>query len=149
MEAIANNTGFSIYHDVVINATNKEVFDRIVEPEHLKNWWPLSCSGKPKMNEIYNFYFDEEYDWYGKVINIQPLSSFHIKMEKSDPDWDPTSFGFDLEEIKSGVQLKFWHEGWPKCNTHFKRSSYCWAMLLNGLKNYTEKGIIVPFSERE
>jgi len=70
-------------------------------------------------------------------------------MTKSDQDWDPTSFGFDLEDIENGVLVKFWHKGWPECNHHFRRSSFCWAMLLNGLKNYVEKGIIKPFKERE
>jgi hypothetical protein len=70
-------------------------------------------------------------------------------MTVSDQDWDPTSFGFDLFEIEEGIQLRFYHIDWPQCNAHFRRSSFCWAMLLNGLKNYVEKGIIVPFEERE
>ncbi|MEQ8573885.1 MAG: SRPBCC domain-containing protein, partial [Fulvivirga sp.] len=74
---------------------------------------------------------------------------FHIKMTDADEDWNPTSFGFDLTELEGGVDVKFWHVGWPECNHHFRRSSYCWAILLQGLKNYIEKGIIIPFEERE
>jgi hypothetical protein len=70
-------------------------------------------------------------------------------MTDSDEDWDPTSFGFDLEPQEAGTAVKFWHKGWPTLNHHFRRSSYCWAILLQGLKNYVEKGIIVPFEERE
>tara|TARA_R110000868_G_scaffold37111_5_gene131410 strand:+ start:37882 stop:38343 length:462 start_codon:yes stop_codon:yes gene_type:complete len=140
---------YAIYHNLVINASIKEVFKRIIEPDHLINWWPLKCTGTPQLGAIYNFYFDESYDWFGKVIQIEPETSFHIKMTDSDSDWNPTTFGFDLEELKSGVQVKFWHVGWPECNTHFKRSSYCWAMLLNGLKNYTEQEIVIPFEQRD
>ena len=141
--------GYEIYHDLVINAPVGDIFTRLTKPEHLVNWWPLRCSGSPELDAEYNFYFDEAYDWYGKVIKVKENQSFHIKMTDSDSDWNLTSFGFDLEETDQGVQVRFRHIGWPECNAHFKRSSYCWAMLLNGLKNYTERGSIVPFSERD
>jgi uncharacterized protein YndB with AHSA1/START domain len=140
---------YSIHHDLLIKAPIHKIFEAITEPEHLINWWPLKCEGIPKENEDYNFFFASEYNWYGKVIKLEKNKSFYIKMTKSDADWDPTSFGFDLEQQKGDVLIKFWHVGWPECNAHFRRSSYCWAMLLNGLKNYVEKGIVVPFKERE
>lgn len=140
---------YSIYHELVINAPINKIYEAITEPRHLVNWWPLRCEGKPNEGEIYNFFFTSEYDWYGKVIKSEKEKSFQIKMTKSDADWDSTSFGFDLEQNKTNVLVNFWHIGWPECNAHFKRSSFCWAILLNGLKNYLEKGIIVPFEERE
>lgn len=139
----------AIYHDLWINASAPAVFESITSPKHLVNWWPLRCSGSPKLDTEYNFYFTPEYDWYGRVIQSEPNRAFHIKMTKSDEDWDPTSFGFDLEPLEGGVQLQFWHKDWPVCNHHFRRSSYCWAILLQGLKNYMEKGVIVPFEDRE
>lgn len=72
----------------------------------------------------------------------------HYKMTQSDAGWDATSFGFDLKNIEDGVQVKFWHINWPECNTEYRQSSFCWAMLLKGLKEYLEKGIIIPFDER-
>ena len=145
---IKTNKSFAIYHDLMIIASLEKVFEAVTEPEHLVNWWPLKCSGRPEMGAEYNFYFTPEYDWLGRVIEYSQNRSFHIKMTKSDADWDPTSFGFDLEAIDENVQLNFWHVGWPECNADFKRSSFCWAMLLNGLKNYLEKEVIVPFEER-
>ena len=141
--------GHSIYHDLAISAPINKVFQAITSPEHLINWWPLKCKGNPRINTEYNFYFTSEYDWYGKVIEVTENKSFYIKMTKSDVDWDPTAFGFDLEQSANNVLVKFWHIGWPECNIQFRRSSFCWAMLLNGLKNYLEKGIIIPFEERE
>ena len=146
---IESNKGFSIYHDLVINAPISKVFKAITEPEHLKNWWPLKCSGNPEIGGKYNFYFAPEYDWYGQVIQFNSNRTFHIKMIKSDSNWNPTTFGFDLEKFDESVQIKFWHTGWPVCNSHFRRSSFCWAMLLNGLKNYAERGVVIPFEERE
>lgn len=142
-------TTYNIHHDLFLETSTEKVFQAISQAEHLINWWPLQCSGQPKMGESYNFYFAPEYDWYGEVVKCVPGQHFHIKMTKSDEDWTATSFGFDLTEAVGGVQLSFWHVGWPACNAEYRQSSYCWAILLKGLKDYVEKGIIVPFEERE
>lgn len=138
----------TIYHNFDITGKLNKVYRSIVEPEHLMNWWPMHCSGKPEKDEVYNFFFGPEYDWYGQVVHIKQNESFYIKMTNADSDWDPTTFGFDLEEQNGRVRVRFYHSGWPTCNEHFKTASFCWAILLNGLKNYVEKGIVVPFEER-
>lgn len=140
--------GYNILHNLVIQCPKKQVFDAVSLPKHLNNWWTLRCTGKPELGAQYHLFFTDEYDWYGKVSKYEQESSFHISMTKSDLDWDQTTFGFDLEEIKSGTLIRFGHTNWPNCNDHFRTASYCWAMLLNGLKNYLEKGIILPFEER-
>jgi len=144
-----SEVGFAIYHDLVINSSLSEVFQAVSEPNHLINWWPKRCTGNPEIGSDYNFYFALEYDWHGKVTEYLPNTAFYVKMTKSDSDWDPTTFGFDLEELEGGVQVKFWHIGWPECNAHYRTSSFCWAILLNGLKKYVEKGEVIPFEERE
>lgn len=103
---------YSICHDLLISASVKEIFNAICLPEHLNNWWTLRCSGNPEEGAEYNFYFAEEYDWYGVVSNCEPDQSFYIKMTKADADWNPTSFGFDLAKIDGGVKLQFWHKDW-------------------------------------
>lgn len=139
----------NIFHDLTIHSDVHQVFDAISSPMHLINWWPLRCAGKPELGAVYNFYFDEEFDWYGKVIRFEENRAFHIAMTKSDEDWENTSFGFDLVEIEEGkTKLEFWHKNWPKNNDHFRRSSFCWALLLNGLKGYVENKVIIPFEKR-
>ncbi len=140
--------GHSIYHDLVISASAERVFHAISLPEHLNNWWTLKCTGNPEEGAVYNLYFAPEYDWLGEVTKMVSNASFHIKMTRSSEDWMTTIFGFDLEEEKGGVRLRFSHLGWMACNEEFRNSSFCWALLLNALKNYIEKGVIVPFAER-
>ena len=140
---------FAIYHNLTIQSKPQKVFDGISRPEHLNNWWTKKCSGTPKLGEVYNFFFTEDYDWYGKVTQCETNKRFYISMTESDADWNSTTFGFELEPLNGGTLLSFSHKGWPKCNAHFKKSSFCWAILLSGLKNYLEKGIIVPFEKRE
>ena len=145
-----NTKSYHIYHNLLINTSAKKLFKAVSKPEELVNWWPLKCSGEEQLNAVYNLNFTDTYNWFGKVITYKPNLAFHIQMTQSITDWNPTSFGFDIEEISDNkVQLHFWHKNWQECNTEFKQSSFCWAMLLNGLKNYVEKGIIIPFEERE
>ncbi len=137
-----------IHHELFIESSPEKTYMAITQPKHLINWWPLACDGKPEEGETYNFNFTDVYDWYGIVLKAEKNKSFHIKMTKSDKNWTPTSFGFDLQELNSGVNLRFWHMGWPKLNKEFRQSSYCWALLLKSLKDYLEKNIIIPFEER-
>ncbi len=142
------NSGFSIYHNLLIKASAKKVFDAISLPEHLNNWWSLKSSGEPKSGTIYNLNFTDAYNWYGQVSEVKENESFFIQMTDADDDWNPTTFGFAMEEKENGTYVRFSHTGWPEENDHLKHSSFCWAILLNGLKNYVEKGIIIPFEER-
>lgn len=140
---------FSIYHDFTINASVEKVFDAVSIPEGLNKWWPLKSSGQPELGIEYNLNFTDEYNWYGKVSKVIKNQSFFIKMTTSSDDWISTTFGFELEAKGEATLVKFSHTGWLNCNAEYRNSSFCWAMLLNGLKNYLEKGIIIPFEERE
>ena len=140
---------YTIYHDLVIEASASTVFDAVSTPSKLINWWPLICTGEEKLNAEYNLNFTDTYNWFGKVVSYKPNTAFHFQMTESNEDWNPTSFGFDIEEISTNkIQLHFCHTNWQTCNAEFKQSSFCWALLLNGLKSYAEKGIIIPFEER-
>ncbi|WP_299120174.1 SRPBCC domain-containing protein [uncultured Winogradskyella sp.] len=138
----------SIYFNFIIKSDKESVYKAVSEPEHLVNWWPLKCSGTPQVGKEYNFNFTDEYDWYAEVKSCKQWDHIHYKMTKSDDDWNPTTFGFNLKQKDKGICLNFFHKDWPECNNHFKHSSFCWAMLLKGLKDYLEKGIIIPFEER-
>lgn len=149
-DVITKPKGHSIYHDLVVAAPPDLVFSAITDPDQLIDWWPLRCTGQAEKGASYNFFFSPEYDWHAEVTKVVAKEAFHVRMTEADADWSPTSFGFDLKETENGqTQLAFWHVGWPACNAHFRRSSFCWAILLQGLKNYVEKGIVVPFAERE
>ena len=139
---------FNIYHNVFIQADSADLFKAISEPKYLVNWWPLRCSGKCELNEEYNLFFTEEYDWLAKIEELRIDHFIQFKMIKSDPDWDSTFFRFELIVQENGTLLEFSHCNWPKNNHHFRRSSYCWAILLKGLKDYLEQGSIVPFEKR-
>jgi uncharacterized protein YndB with AHSA1/START domain len=138
----------AIYHNFIIEAAPEKVFKAVTDPRLFENWWPLRCTGTPAMGEEYNFVFEEPYNWVAAISKFELNRSVYYKMTKSDPDWDPTTFGFELKEHEKGTYLAFFHKDWPQANDHMKYSSFCWAMLLNGLKNYLENGQIIPFEQR-
>lgn len=140
---------YSIQHDLIIEASRQSVFDAFCLPEHLNNWWTLKSSGQPIFGAEYNLNFTDKYNWYCKVSKVELNESFYLKMIKSDEDWNPTTFGIQLSDTENGTLVEFSHTGWENNNHEFRHSSFCWALLLKGLKNYLEKGIILPFEERD
>ncbi len=139
---------FQIHHCLFIDASPEKVFDAVTQPKHLNNWWTLTCEGRPAAGNKYNFYFGDEYNWFGKVSKCKANEQFFIAMTQSSLGWETTTFGFELKPHKRGTTVYFSHVGWQQQDEHFKITSFCWAMLLNGLKQYMEKGIIIPFNER-
>ncbi|MGS2726808.1 SRPBCC family protein [Psychroserpens sp. BH13MA-6] len=137
-----------IFFDFYIKASKKDVFDAFTLPDHLNNWWTLKSSGAPLLGTTYNLNFTDKYDWYAEVSEVEIGTHFYLKMLESDSDWDPTTFGISLEEKNERTLLKFSHTNWPKNNHHYRFSAFCWSQLLLGLKNYVEKGEVIPFQYR-
>ena len=139
---------FSIHHDLVIRTSKENVFNAFTQSEHLNNWWTLKSSGKPELGAEYNLNFTDKYNWYCKVSKVEANKLFYIKMTNADADWNPTTFGFELNGHEHGTLVEFIHKDWLENNHEFRNASYCWALLLKGLKTYLETNVIVPFEKR-
>lgn len=137
-----------IEFDVYIKASPEQVYRAVSDSTILIDWWPKTCIGVPKKGSEYNFFFEEPYDWYGTCIKAKENESFYIRITKSDEDWDNTIFGYQFDIHKEGTMVSFSHKGWKENNHHYRNSSYCWAVLLKGLKNLLEKGEKLPFEKR-
>ncbi len=138
----------TIHHDVFIRASKENIFQALSDPKMLSDWWTLKCSGSPRIGAEYNYYFSDEYNWYGMVKGVKLNECLVIQMTRTDEDWDNTVLRFELEPKGSGVNLRFSHSGWKTINHHYCKTSYSWALLLNALKKYLEDGIVIPFTER-
>ena len=137
-----------ILHIFPIKSNPEKIFDAFCTPKDLDNWWPLKSSGKPTEGNIYTFYFDPEHDWRAKVIHVDKNKSLTWLMTQAMDDWMGTEVGFVLENKTDHTQVTFFHKNWKEASEHFGIATFCWGQLLNGLKNYVEKGIIIPHSER-
>ena len=114
----------------------------------LEKWWTKKSSGKPVVGEEYALGFGPDYNWKAIVSKYVPGKEFELQMTTSDPDWEGTRVGFQVNEKQGVSQVKFYHQGWPSVNEHYRISTYCWAMYLRVLKRWLEKGEEVPYESR-
>lgn len=139
----------TIYHDLIIDVAPAKVFDAVSTPQGFNDWWTLQCKGTPGLNEKYNLYFGDEYDWFATVSKFKENEEIEFSMTEAMEEWLPTRFGFILKrENNDHTYLQFYHTGWKEVTQEFRIASYCWANLLRQLKHYLEQGIITPFEER-
>ncbi len=139
---------YDIYHMIDINSTRESLFRAVSSPEEFDRWWTKKSSGDPVPGGSYNFWFSPVYDWYGKVIDIDPPVLIEYLITEADVDWTNTRLLFRIESFGASTCLHFYHLDWKSRNEHFGRTSYCWALYLNGLKKYLEKGITIAYEQR-
>ena len=137
-----------ILHQFQVEAPAEQVFDAFVLPTGLDSWWTLKSSGNPELHAEYQLFFGADYDWRAKVIHVIPGSELTWEMTQTMEDWSGTQVGFKLQQDEKSCTVRFFHSNWGAKSEHFAVSSFCWARLLNGLKDFVEHGTIVPFERR-
>ncbi len=137
-----------IHHQFQIKSEPGKVFQALSSPTGLNAWWTLESTGIPQLSETYRFYFGPEFDWRAVVTHIVPGTELTWRMTQAMDDWMPTSFGFRLSASAQGTTVDFFHTDWAETSDHFKIACFCWGQLLQGLKDYVEKGTIIPFENR-
>ena len=137
-----------INHRFPIAAPPDRVLATLVSPEGLNAWWTLTADGMPAEGGEYRFGFGPEYQWAGRLAELEPGRRVVWEMVDADDDWRGTKVGFALEPSREGTTVDFFHTGWREANPHFRQTSYCWAMYLRLLKRYLEEGSVVPYQAR-
>lgn len=137
-----------IQHQVPISKPSKEVYDAFATAEGLLKWWPLECTGTPEVGAEYRLYFGAPYDWRAEVTRADRGKAFEWRFTQAMDDWIGTRVGILLIPTGEGCMLNFYHSGWAKADGPFAHTNYCWALLLKGLKDYVEKGVVLPFEQR-
>ena len=137
-----------IYHDLTVNVPVGPAFVAISQPEGLNAWWTLACEGEPTLGTLYRFYFGPEFDWHARVIELNRPNLIAWRFTQADEDWTDTLLRLGLNQSGGITHVRFEHTGWPACNDHFRRSSYCWAQYLRLFKHYVEQGLVTPYYGR-
>ncbi|MBX7152138.1 SRPBCC domain-containing protein [bacterium] len=140
---------YAIYHDLIIKAPVNKVFGGVSTPKLLDEWWTQTCKNAAGKDNVFELGFTPNCIWYGKVIKHVPNSEFELLIFDSHNDWNDTAVGFILNDKGGTTRLSFYHSNWKEVNEHFRISSYCWAVYLRVLKGYLEKGIRIPYHERD
>lgn len=138
-----------IVHQLDICVPENKIFEAVSSPTGLNSWWTLEAKGMPCKGSEYHLYFGPQYDWRAVVSDVTLDKSIHYRVTQAMDDWLHTVLEFELFSAEPNkCKLRFSHRGWAKESEHYAISSYCWAVLLLGLKNYVEKDIVVPFEHR-
>ena len=141
----------AIQHDVLIKGSSSDIFSAFTTESGLNAWWTLEAAGQLEKDSEYTFYFGPDWDWRAQVKDFESDSFVDFLIVKSDSDWEGTSLHFKIipSDMNGETQLlRFEHTDWKVVNKHFRRTSYCWALYLRGLKRYVELGVIVPYGDR-
>ena len=136
-----------IHHDLTLQATAEHTFTAITQPQEINRWWTLDCEGTPELGRKYRFYFGPEFDWSARVVEYSD-AVIAWEFTKADSDWTGTILRLQIARESGLTRLRFEHTGWPACNAHFRRSSYCWAQYLRLLKEYLEQGQVIAYEDR-
>lgn len=137
-----------IRHDFWIDATPAEVFASFGSEEGMDAWWTLESSVDPRPEGEYRLFFGEGYDWRAVVSRFEADAVIEWTLTDAQEDWVGTRVRFQLAPARNGTSVQFSHEGWGEAGSHYRISSYCWAMYLRLLKRYIQHGEIVPYDKR-
>lgn len=137
-----------IHFDFPVNAPADSVFDAIATPMGLDSWWTRRSSGTPETGSEYALDFGSGFEWRAVVTRCRPSEEFAFEMTFADDDWIDSRIEFKLDERNGATQVQFCHAGWPEVNSHYRTSSFCWAMYLRLMKRAVEIGEVVPYERR-
>lgn len=138
---------YHIIHQLHINASLDQVFDRISTTKGLDQWWSLESRGRREAGSIYELGFGSV-DWQAQITHMVPPQEFELTMTRAEPDWINTIIRFELTTAAEGVDLKFSHLGWPRANDHYYISNHCWGLYLRILRRHLEHDESVPYHDR-
>lgn len=137
-----------IRHDFPIGVPVERVFEAVSTPEGLDAWWTQRSAGVPSEGVEYELYFGPEHDWRAVVTRCKAPAEFELQIVRADEDWTGTRVGFRLTPSDGVTQVRFYHEGWPDGNEHYRISCFCWAMYLRILRRFLEHGEVVSYEDR-
>ena len=130
----------TIYHQIIVQAELKVIYEAITSQEGLSNWWIKECDVKAEKGYINTFKVEGYPLNKMKVKKLKPFTKVEWKCLDGHKKWIGTKISFSISEGKSGSILKFKHSKWKKQSDFFATCNFHWARHLIILQNYCENG---------
>lgn len=145
-----------LFHHFPIEAPLEPVWSAVSDPAGLDSWWTKTSSGIAELGSEYRLGFGPGFDWRAEVTRCsrspdsarQENASFELGLVDAAEDWVGTRVSFELEGRERVTHVRFTHGDWSETNSHFRVSSFCWAMYLRLMKRFVEIGELVPYEDR-
>lgn len=136
-----------ILHQLVIEATAKDVYRALTEPDGLGEWWTRDVEAEPELGSVAAFGFhDRATHFKMKVEELVPHEFVRWHCVGGHPEWEHTEITFDITEDEGRTTLYFAHRGWESTDGILAFCSFDWARYLISLKSYLETGTGSPHS---
>ena len=99
-----------ILHDFPVAAPRPKVFEAVSTPDGLDKWWTRTSKGLPQLGALWEFYFDEGFDWRAQVIRFDTDRLIEWEITTADADWSATRVAIELADHPGGLTwIRFSH----------------------------------------
>ena len=140
----------SIHHVVPIAAPPTRVYEAISTTRGLAGWWTTDVSGSAQPGGVIAFGFTGEFDPEMRVTGLQPGERVTWELAGGHPNWDGSSFEYELQPSGTGTLLRFWqHYGRQLSDDDYGIYNYNWGYYLESLRLLCETGAGKPFEPEE
>ena len=137
----------SIRHLFHINSTAQNVFEAIVNKDHLKKWYTNDIEGESKLNSRLTFKFGDIGDSVEltKIIENKFLKWECIDADEVFKEVIGHETTFDLEQVNGKTRIRFSQSGFSEKNDLYAGINYSWGKYLESLRQYVQTGISEGF----
>lgn len=133
-----------------IPADPERIYRAIATPDGLKAFWTDQVDGRSAVGDVLSFGFgpNRENAFDMRVERLDEPKLVEWACMGGPPDWIGTRVRWEVEPSNGGGRVKFHHEGWKSAEGPPPDITFVWAMVLDRLSQYAEKGKPNPYFVR-
>ncbi|WP_242929341.1 SRPBCC family protein [Pontibacter vulgaris] len=131
----------NIYHQVLIKAARKTVYEAVTTQVGLSKWWIADCNVKPEIGYVNEFVVAGYGKNLMKVLALQTDTFVEWECLNENDPWTDTHLTFTLSDKGDFTCLDFRHTGYVAEDQVYATCNFHWARHLIMLKELCETGI--------
>jgi uncharacterized protein YndB with AHSA1/START domain len=140
----------SIELEISVDAPVATVWNSLIDPEQLANWFPREASGSSEQGGTLTFSWDEGCEWTTTIDLLEPNS--HVRwvdppVEGADPDATPAAVDFYVEARGGKTIVRLVHSGFSASSDwdeYYDATEAGWTYFLYNLQHYLERHSSTP-----
>ncbi|WP_424494001.1 SRPBCC family protein [Salinimicrobium sp. GXAS 041] len=139
----------NIYHQVLIDASNEEIYAAVTTCPGLSQWFIKNCDAKPEVGYVNSFRRPNGVTNLMKVTELNKNEFVQWNCQNEADGWSGTTLSFEISRKGELGCLDFRHNDYKDTNQFYAICNYQWARHLTMLKNFCESGKNQLTEERE
>lgn len=131
----------TIFHQLIINAEPKVIYEAITSQKGLSSWWIKECDAKAEEKYINTFTFEGYPSTKMKIRKLVPDKKVVWKCIEGDKEWKGTKLTFSISSENGGSLFQFKHAKWKRQSSFYATCNFHWARHFIMLKEFCENGV--------